>query len=66
MAEAREDDLESKLEGLSFVDKKKLSATKKGRFTRHYTNCALSIKLWEDGPEERGQGDRAKKQLLTV
>ena len=66
MAAVSGDDPENKMEGLSLADKKTLSAKKKSRFTRHDKDCAHTIKLWEDDPEDRALGDRARKQLVTV
>ena len=66
MAGAREDDLESKLGGMLLLDKKKLSSTKKSRFTRHSGTCAHQIELWENNPEARKLVERANKLLGTV
>ena len=65
-AHGNEDDLESKLGGLSLVDKRRLSTTKKSRFTQHSGLCAQGLELWENDPGERILGERAKKLPATV
>ena len=66
MAGAREDDLESKLGGMLLLDKKKLSSTKKSRFTWHSGTCTHQIELWENDPQARKLEERADKLLGTV